>query len=265
MRTRSCLSYFGSDSEVAGLLAALINHCKHVTIPFAGGMSILPHLTARTVVANDLNNLAINFYQCLSGMYGDQLISMCQNTLSHPQELEHAIAYLTKLEHHTKPVERAWAYWVVCWVGRKGAGGCKKFPTKPSVRWTAEGGNNASRLQAAANDLEEWRNQFKRCEWLCEDYQEVLKKIPDKTGNAGYIDAPWPELGKNYMHTFDNEDHVDLEMYLRQFKNATILVRYGDHPLIRELYKDWHIIDAESRTQSNAVKGELWILNKTVA
>ena len=53
MKTKSALSYFGSDSEVAASLAALLDGCKHVTIPFVGGASIIPHLQARAIVAND--------------------------------------------------------------------------------------------------------------------------------------------------------------------------------------------------------------------
>ena len=67
MKTKSALSYFGSDSEVASELAAMLNHCRHVTIPFCGGMSILPNLAARAIVANDLNDLAVNFYRVASG------------------------------------------------------------------------------------------------------------------------------------------------------------------------------------------------------
>lgn len=40
MRTRSALSWAGSDSEVAGRLAAKLDDCRHVTIPFCGGLSI---------------------------------------------------------------------------------------------------------------------------------------------------------------------------------------------------------------------------------
>lgn len=61
MKTKSALSYFGSDSEVASELAGMLDHCRHVTIPFVGGASILPHLKARAIVANDMNGLAINF------------------------------------------------------------------------------------------------------------------------------------------------------------------------------------------------------------
>lgn len=84
MKTKSALSYFGSDSEVAPQIAAMLNHCKHVTIPFCGGMSILPHLSARAIVANDLNSLAINFYKVASDVRSGaiSLRFRCERTLS---------------------------------------------------------------------------------------------------------------------------------------------------------------------------------------
>lgn len=65
MKTKSALSYFGSDSEGAPQLASMLDDCKHVTIPFCGGMSILPHLKARAIVANDLHRDVIHFYKVL--------------------------------------------------------------------------------------------------------------------------------------------------------------------------------------------------------
>jgi len=38
LKTKSALSYFGSDSEVAAKLAAMLDGCQHVTIPFCGGL-----------------------------------------------------------------------------------------------------------------------------------------------------------------------------------------------------------------------------------
>ena len=44
MKTKSALSWFGSDSEVTADMAAMLDHCNHVAIPFVGGASIIPHL-----------------------------------------------------------------------------------------------------------------------------------------------------------------------------------------------------------------------------
>lgn len=268
MKTKSLISYFGSDSEVAAKLAALLNHCKHVTIPFIGGASILPHLTARAIVANDLHAHAVNFFRFASGRYGDaaqaQLIARCQNTLSHPREMEDAQSYLadTGLEGS---VIHAWAFWAACWIGRKGKGGTKHQGGMPSIRRTGDGGTNASRIRAAAEDLEEWKHHLRRCEFECLDFRRQLDKVKDQPGCGLYCDPPWIGAGDSYLHSFTRQDHHDLARGLQRFQHAAIVVRYGDDPLIRELYPEteWQWITAESRTQANAVRGEVWICKRT--
>lgn len=246
----------------------MLDDCKHVTIPFCGGMSILPHLKARAIVANDLNEFAINFYRHASGSMGAQyqefLIEKCQHTLSHPSDLSEAISRLSHVAWKGS-YSQAWAYWAVCWIGRKGKGGTVNYGGMPSVRRTANGGTNATRIQAAADDVKEWAKHFKRCEWESIDFQKLLPKVSDTVGCGVYCDPPWKGLGDGYLHSFSDEDHFHLQSCLRRFESATVVVRYGDHEFIRALYSDpyWTIIDASSRTQTNEVKGEIWITNKS--
>ena len=263
MKTKSALSYFGSDSEVASQLGAMLDTCKHVTIPFCGGMSILPHLKARAIVANDLNGHAINFYRVLSGHFGEDaikaLIARCQNTLSHPEELSTATLYLAA--GGVSCESRAWAYWAQCWIGRKGKGGSKQEGGLPSVRRTADGGSNNSRLTAAASDLESWAKMFRRCEWEQVCFRELMPKIADKHECGIYIDAPWVKAGRNYLHSFIESDHRDLAVLMQRFEHATVVIRYDDTALTRELYPEesWTWFDAISRTQSNESIKEVWI------
>lgn len=265
MKTKSAISYFGSDSEVAGRLASYLNHCRHVTIPFCGGMAILPHLTARAVVANDMHQQAINFYRHIGGRFGDvakqQLIEMCQSTLSHPAEMRMAKTYCQRADYNDT-VEQAWGFWALCWIGRKGTGGTKKQDGMPSVRRSAEGGNNASRLNAAAGDLAEWALQFERCEWECSDFRNVLEKVADRPDCGIYCDPPWIGAGDAYLHSFTAGDHEQLALYLQRFHETTVLVRYGDCQEVQDLYSGWHFIEAECRTQANSNKPEVWILNR---
>ena len=265
MKTKSVLPYFGSDASVARSLASMLDGCNHVTIPFCGGMSILPWLEARTVVANDLNQAAINFYRIASGIEGPRLQELlfdrCRETLSHPKEMQDAEFVMAHDPYVTSWI-RAWAYWALCWIGRKGAGGTDNLGGEPSIRWTADGGNNASRIRAAAEDLTEWAEHFRRCEWLCKDFREVLSKVKDQDGCGIYCDRPFWKAGKAYVHSFTEQDHIDLRDALSRFQNATIVVRYDDCEQIRDLYKGWHIIDASVRDQCNAMKGEVWITNK---
>lgn len=264
MKTKSALSYFGSDSEVAPFLASMLAHCRHITIPFVGGAAIIPHLTAKGIVANDLNDYAINFYQCLSGHYGneirDDLIKRCQHTLSHPTTIKQAEADLQSLYPH----RQAWAYWAICWVGRKGKGGTKAKPGLPSIRHTADGGNNATRLRAAADDLWAWARSFERCEWTARDFRPLLAATADRRDCGIYLDPPWIAAGKAYLHEFSDLDHLQLREALERFTETTIVIRYGDHPTIRDLYHDWAIEDAGSRTQSNKKTGEIWISRRAL-
>jgi site-specific DNA-adenine methylase len=264
LKTKSALSYFGSDSEVAESLAAMLDHCKHVTIPFVGGVSILPHLKARAIVANDKNDLAINFYRVMSNteLTRDRLIAMCESTLSHPSEITEAASILATPNVAALP--KAWAYWAQCWIGRKGKGGTDSPATMPSVRRTASGGTNASRIRAAASDLHQWAKQFERCEWESVCFRDLLPKVADNRECGVYCDPPWVGTGDAYLHTFSEQDHIDLAYCLSRFEASTVVVRYGDHPLIRQYYGEmgWHIVEAESRDQCNVVKGEVWITNQ---
>lgn len=264
MKTKSALSYFGSDSEVAERLASLLDDCKHVTIVCCGGLSILPHLKARAIVANDVHRDVINFYRVLKGQvgqkYSDMLIERCQRTLSHPDEMKSASMIINSDENSY--VGRAWAYWAQCWIGRKGKGGTKGIGGMPSVRRTASGGTNASRIRAAADDLHAWAKEMERCEFECLDFRELLPKVADDAQCGIYCDAPWVGAGKNYLHPFKETDHAELRNLLVRFKHTKVVVRYDDHPFIRGLYSNWKITDAFSRDQCNAVKGEIWITNQ---
>lgn len=261
MKTKSALSYFGSDSEVAASLAALLDGRKHVTIPFVGGAAILPHLTAKAIVANDLHDHAIVFYRVMAGCMGpnakEYLIKRCAHTLSHPAELVSARSQLGS----TCEADSAWAFWALCWIGRKGKGGTQHQGGMPSVRRTANGGTNASRIRAAANDLHGWAEQFERCEWENVCFRQLIPKIADRPDCGVYCDPPWIGAGRNYLHAFTEQDHRDLAELLQRFEQTAIVVRYGDDPLLRELYpaREWYWIDAESRTQANKVRGEVWI------
>lgn len=262
VKTKSALPWFGSDSEVAAELASLLDPCRHVSIVFAGGLAILPHIKAKAILANDRHERAIEFYRVASGRLGDDLrkdlVLRCSHTLAHPSELSRAVELVDRSENI---VLRAWAFWAICWLGRKGKGGTKYQGGSLSVRRTASGGTNASRLRAAVADLDAWRDQFLRCEFTADDFRDVLPKVKDQVDCGAYLDPPWLEAGRNYKHPFGEDDHVQLAEILQRFTVARIVVRYGDAPLIRELYDGWTITPAAARNQSGATTDELWITN----
>jgi len=230
-------------------------------------VSTLPHLTATHVVANDLNSAAIEFYSCLkSPDTRAELISWCDETLSHPKHLE--LANTQILDECI--VKRAWSYWTISWLCRGGSlGTTSEGKGKPSVRRKPTGGSNASRLRSAAGDLDAWAEHFKRCEFTCDDFRKCLDDTADADTNGLYCDPVWPDDGDKYIEQLhgDGDDpvkgHTDLRDRLQRFTQTKVLVRYGEHPLIRELYQEsngWRFVQATSRTQSNAKKPELLIV-----
>ena len=271
LKTKSPISWFGADSSVALDIANLYpeDQVHHMTIPFAGGLSILPHLGfCRGILANDIHQDAIRFYQTIKDETKRYHVAKaCAESLSHPAELEQAkrdLELTRAIETYSLyppdsiNIVHAISFWKLSWLGRKGSlGSSGEDKISLSFRRTAEGGANASRIESAAEDIERWGQLFKRLDLTSEDFRKTLEKAHDKPTCAIYCDPPFFEVGK-YKHGFTEQDHKDLQSALSRFEHSPIVVRYGDHDFIRDLYAGWDYQDAESRNQSNKMKGEVW-------
>jgi site-specific DNA-adenine methylase len=271
LKTRSALPWFGSDAAVSKSLAGFIEGCPHTTILCAGGLSILPYIKSRAVLVNDKHEDAIHYYRVAAGRYGENaaeaLFDECENTLAHPAELTLARTMLVESED---PVERAWAFWVECWLGRKGQGGTKKQGTgRGSIRYTAGGGTNATRISTAAAEQRDWASLMKRCEFESEDFRDLAERLKPKTGdkpNGLYVDPPWFGAGKSYRHAFSDQDHRDLERITKDLagRGMKVVIRYDDDSRAHDLYssEDWDVYTAETRNQANLPTGEAWFVSK---
>jgi hypothetical protein len=66
----------------------------------------------------------------------------------------------------------------------------------------------------------------------------------------------------HYRHKFTHNDHHELAHILDRFKQTRVVVRFGDHELIRQLYPEsrwtWNMLT--SRTQANEGKSEALII-----
>lgn len=154
-------------------------------------------------------------------------------------------------------------------MSRGGRGGTdKEFFGGYSIRWQSTGGDSAVRFRSATEALAEWTLVMQKCTFTTFDIFEFLGKMigRDIAENGGYFDAPWPEDGDSYKHKFGEPQQRRLAKELAAFQKAKIVVRFGDHPLIRELYPEsiwkWNVY--ESRTQANKPKREV-LLTKNIA
>ena len=161
--------------------------------------------------------------------------------------------------------ERALWYFVCVWMGRSAqAGTDDEFKGNLSARFTASGGGSNVRYRSAIESLEAWGQTLKRCEFSTLDWAAFLARCHDRPKHGIYVDAPWPDDGGGYKHKFTERDHRCLEAGLRGFEYAKVVVRFGEHPLIRELYSDdhWTWKPMTSRTQGNNAKSEFLICNR---
>jgi site-specific DNA-adenine methylase len=137
-----------------------------------------------------------------------------------------------------------------------------EFKQGVSIRYTSSGGSSVKRFRSAIESMGEWAECLKNWEFSCIDAMKFIDKSHDKDQHGIYADPPWPEDGDRYSVVFTEEDQRSLASKLSSLENSKVVVRYGDHPLIRELYKEdrWTWIEQDSRSQSNDKVSEVLLL-----
>lgn len=265
MKTTALIPWFGSNRMLGPTVGKALAGCRWVGVPFAGGMSELVHIKCSSLVVNDLHRRVINLAQVLAHpIQGPKLIRELRRLAFHPDVLEIAQSECCCQATADWPcTEAAKWYFVSQWMGRSGDGGTdREFKGNLSIRWNANGGDSNVRYRSAVNGLREWRQILSRSNFSCLDFREFLAKCKDEPENGVYVDAPWPGDGDDYTHKFTERDHRELAGTLLRFTQARIVVRFGEHPLIRELYSaaDWDWRMQTSRTQGNNAKPEALIV-----
>jgi len=283
------LPLFGTNRTNAEHPAQFLKDCDWIGVPFAGGFCEVRHFKARTIVCNDLNRHAINLAR-VARLRAKDLIEELNNTMFSADDLAEAQKFCLDIEKkRNQPLlfidgsacdvialvdnfEWARHYFVASWMARNGTAGTDgEFSAGLSVRWDAGGGDSVVRFRGAAEALADWHNVFQRCTFLCMDALDFVKIAPpkksgmkDAQGHGLYVDPPWPDDGARYKHKFTVEIQRELARLLALYKKTRVVVRYGDHPLIRELYPedrwDWNMLDG--RTQANNVKREVLLVNR---
>jgi len=262
------LPWFGSCTENAATVGKALEGCRFACLPFAGGMSEVPFITAKQILANDRHRHAINLCAVVAN---DDLRAMLVKAADempyHPDILSLAQQQAASFggEPFTTPnYDAALAYFVAIWMGRGGkAGTTGELSGALPIRWNANGGGSNRRYRTAIEALDGWGETFRRCEFTCMDAFDFLAKVPDTPETGVYSDANWPDAGEEYLHKIDSAGQHKLADDLRRFSKARVVVRFGEHELIRQLYQEsdgwtWHPM--ESRNQANDIKPEFLIV-----
>ena len=75
------------------------------------------------------------------------------------------------------------------------------------------------------------------------DFEHLIRTY-DRPGALFYCDPPYYDAEKYYPDRFQPEDHVRLHDALKKI-NGKFIISYNDCPNIRELYKQYNIIEAD--------------------
>lgn len=281
MSTTALAPWFGSNRDNAEAVGVELGPLAWVGVPFTGGGCELRHIKTRAGVANDLHRHMVNLGRVINtAELKRTLAEKLAGTLFHPDELADAQRRCLQREaapggewfglsedaSPTNQPDVAWAYdyFICCWMGRSAmAGTAKEFDGKLSTRWTSSGGDSAVRFRSATDSLEGWHQALLPWSFSCIDAFKFIPRVNDAPTHGIYCDAPWPNKGDDYKHAFDVTMQRRLAEEMGRFKQTRVVIRYEDHPLIRELYPEgrWTWARRKSRNQGNNQVAEVLILN----
>lgn len=269
MKTTALAPWFGSNRLCAHQAGELLAGCEWVGVGFAGGMCELAHIKARTLMVNDLHRHVINLARVVADQR-EELQQRLDATPFHPDELTAAQGRCAAIEAAgLAPADRlAWAadYFVCSWMARNGlAGTAREFKSGLSSRWNAGGGDSATRFRSAAESLTEWQAVMRRCIFTTLDVFDFLARVKDEPRHGLYLDPPFPGPGDSYKHAFPEASQRLLAARLADLHACRVVVRYYDHPLVRELYPEnrwtWHRPEG-GKTQTNKSAPEVLLVNR---
>lgn len=258
---------------LASEVGKLLRGCEWVGIPFAGGMSEVLHIDARTILVNDRHRHIINLAR-VAAARGNTLAVDLEQRFFHPDELAAAQRQCKFWESQMEEspgdhfegghYDAAFAYAIAVWMGRSAkAGTVDEFEGKLALRWNAGGGDSNVRYRSGIEAIRAFQEVGKRCTFSTLDFREFLAKCKDAPKHGIYSDSPFPDASDEYKHTFTSDDHRELALLLGKFEQARVVIRYYDHPLIRELYPEprwkWNML--KGRTQANEESPEVLITN----
>lgn len=266
---RALAPWFGGARRVAGLVGEALRGLKWVGVPFCGGLSELAEIRASCIVANDLHRHIVHLARCVADP------DLCRGLMRrvtrvpfHPEILESAQELCRS---RVVPNGSAWdldlaaAYFVCSWMGRSGRAGLNnEFDSKIATRWNTNGGGSNVRYRSAVRSLAAWSRILRAVDFRCMCAFDFLGKCDDRAEHGVYCDPPWPDDGDGYAHRFGEHEQRKLAEVLSRFERARIVVRYGEHPLIRELYPEssWQWLPVAGRNQRNNLTPEVLIVRR---
>lgn len=169
--------------------------------------------------------------------------------------------------------DRAYWYFVACWIARNGTAGTSRMNHQIAVRWTKGGGSPTVRWAHVVESIPAWHKRLQNVVILNRDLFTFIHKLEDVKETAIYVDPPYPletrstSGGGRYLHDFPavrepaqddtlfaarpvektlaerGDKHAALADALRKYENARIVVSTYECERYRDLYKGWTFVE----------------------
>ena len=276
MRVRSIAPWFGGKRTLARRIVGQLGSHVQYFEPFCGSMAVLfAKQQSKQETVNDLHGDIINLARVLQDVDAAvQTYDRLQRTLFCEGLLHSAQEHLESTEREIEPLrvtngmtERAYWYFLSCWMARNGVAGTARQDYQAAVRWTAGGGSPTIRFRNAIDSIPAWHERLRNVVILQRDAFTILDRFEDSSTTAIYADPPYPKETRTgfrgggnseckYLHDFahaddglfgGHDDHARLAESLRAYKHARIVLSSYDCPRIRELYDGWTIVECHTR------------------
>lgn len=263
MKLKSITPWFGGKRSMANDIIEELGKHRAYFEPFCGSMAVLlqkPVASHETLcdLHKDLTNLgfviqsdrAPELYNRLMRVLCiEDLFVKAREAITEPFDIE------MEPEVSDRQIERAFWYFIVCWIGRNGVSGAKRINYQMAVRWTPGGGHGGIRFRSAVESLPFWHRRLQATIILNRDAFPIIEKIDDTEGVSIYIDSPYMKDTRGsceYVHEFSDggdgmfahqDDHARLADLLKRFTRSRVVVSYYDCGRVRDLYDGWTFRD----------------------
>ncbi|WP_457679710.1 DNA adenine methylase [Thermovibrio sp.] len=219
--------------------------------PFVGGGALFFSLMPSKAVISDLNCELINAYLVIK----ERVEELIESLRKHRNEESYYYEVRSLNPNELSPVERASRFIFLnktCFNGlyRENSKGKFNVPFGRYKRPNICDEENLRAVSAFLNSIE--------VEILSASYKEVCK-LPQR-GDFVYLDPPYIPTSKTSSFTsytgkgFDEREHLELSRVFRELSNrgCFVMLSNADHPLIRELYKDFKVVELTANRSINS-------------
>lgn len=249
MTYTATVPWFGGKRTIAPRIVEEIGAHRVYWSLFAGSLAVeLAKPPAQMETVNDLHGDVTNLARVLrdEALSGRLYWRLCRTIPAEPLFRESLAVLAGGLPPGIDAApcaDRAYHYFVVCWLGLNGVAGTSRAGSSFAKRFTSGGGAPAGRFAGAVESIPWWHERLRNVLVLSECGLALAERIEDRAGTVVYADPPYLVKAGTYLHDFAAADHERLARALRRFRLTRVVVSYYADPRLADLYPGWRVVD----------------------